>query len=545
MSNWDATFFQALGWATLNSIWQMAVLWALFLFAQNFFSLSSSAKYRLGVASVFIGFGYFIFTFLHYFFDQGVSSFGETFRLYGTPHLLSNILNAASLAYLILLTIPVCRMIANWKFIQKIKSEGLQKAHLPYRMFIQKLSLQLGITKQVTIHISSLVASPVTVGFLKPIILLPFAAVNNLTPRQIEAVLLHELAHIRRHDYLVNLLLTAIHVILYFNPFVKAFLRQIEIERESCCDELVVQFEYDPLAYATALLKLETFSTQRQLVMAAAHHNNLLYRIEKIVGLSRKRKFATAHFAGAFIGILMLLAVNTFLVSGKKVPPSDLAMDTFTQPSHLFMYPAENKKDVRQPRDQATTSATQKPATRKVAKELFSKELFHPVLLPAPDGFIQAFYNDSETALQLEEKKQIANTVSNTKKVLAAQWSEVEKAMADAMTPEEKAAAKKEYLNKVEQIDWQKIEKELEATYKQRDWNQINLKSSEALMKAQLDSVETSCTMVLNELHKMELITPDSLLAMPDVSVQEIIKAKTKLKLQIESVRKAKKTIHL
>ena len=71
-------------------------------------------------------------------------------------------------------------------------------------------------------------SSPVTIGFLKPIILLPVAALNSLTPQQVEAVLLHELSHIRRYDYLINLVITLVHTLFYFNPFIKKFVSAIE-----------------------------------------------------------------------------------------------------------------------------------------------------------------------------------------------------------------------------------------------------------------------------------------------------------------------------
>ncbi len=93
--------------------------------------------------------------------------------------------------------------------------------------------------------------------FFKPVILVPLAAINHLTPQQLEAVLLHELSHIKRYDYLVNLIINFIQTILYFNPFVKAFVKIVEKEREKSCDDMVLQFQYDSHEYATALLMLE------------------------------------------------------------------------------------------------------------------------------------------------------------------------------------------------------------------------------------------------------------------------------------------------
>ncbi len=93
------------------------------------------------------------------------------------------------------------------------------------------------------------------------------AVINQLSTRQMEAVLLHELAHIRRHDYLLNLIINIIRTILYFNPFARAFVGIIESEREKNCDELVLQFQYGGYDYASALLSLEKLSHTRQFLV--------------------------------------------------------------------------------------------------------------------------------------------------------------------------------------------------------------------------------------------------------------------------------------
>ena len=122
---------------------------------------------------------------------------------------------------------------------------------------MRNVATRMGIKKPVHIWLSGIVTSPVTIGYIKPVILLPIAAINQLSTQQLEAVLLHELAHIRRYDYFVNLVIRFIQTILYFNPFVKALVKTVEIEREKSCDEMVIQFQYDPHGYASALLMLE------------------------------------------------------------------------------------------------------------------------------------------------------------------------------------------------------------------------------------------------------------------------------------------------
>jgi len=101
------------------------------------------------------------------------------------------------------------------------------------------------LRKKVSIYLSWKINCPLTIGFLKPVILIPVAAVNYLTPEQMEAVILHELAHIKRADYFLFLLQSVIDKIFFFNIFSKMLGDIIERERENACDDWVLQFKYN------------------------------------------------------------------------------------------------------------------------------------------------------------------------------------------------------------------------------------------------------------------------------------------------------------
>src|SRR5205085_6589248 len=104
---------------------------------------------------------------------------------------------------------------------------------------------------------SALVEVPTAIGFMKPVILLPASTLTGLAPAQIEAILAHELAHIRRHDYFVNLLQSVIETLLFYHPAVWWVSRRVREERELCCDDLAVRASGDAIAYARALSELE------------------------------------------------------------------------------------------------------------------------------------------------------------------------------------------------------------------------------------------------------------------------------------------------
>jgi hypothetical protein len=147
------------------------------------------------------------------------------------------------------------------------------------------------------------------IGFFKPAILLPLAAFNNLSIQQIEAILLHELAHIRRNDYLLNLIQCVIDTLLFFNPFAWWISKNIRREREKSCDEIVLQLS-EPYLYARALLALEEFGQTNRLAMAATtKHPQLLHRIKNIMEMKNKHTNLRQKLIALTIVIVTTLSV--------------------------------------------------------------------------------------------------------------------------------------------------------------------------------------------------------------------------------------------
>ena len=108
------------------------------------------------------------------------------------------------------------------------------------------------------------VTVPTVLGILKPMILLPVSVASGLTPEQVESVLAHELAHLKRYDHLVNLMQCVIESLLFFHPAVWWVSRRIRDEREHCCDDLVVACGAVPLDYATSLLRVAELSREAE-----------------------------------------------------------------------------------------------------------------------------------------------------------------------------------------------------------------------------------------------------------------------------------------
>jgi len=218
---------QALGYAIINSMWQFALLWLLYFAVNTVFKLSTHHKYLAGLVLELAGFTWFLET-LHFYYKQslflaenavlnhqvyfpGFSSLdgGGTIkqRFFMVILRLEQFFPYLSVAYLILLTILVVRWLYALGYTNRVRTDGLNKIGDNWQVFVSSLSIELGIKRKVGIFLSGLVKSPLTIGFLKPIILVPVAAVNYLTTQQLEAVILHELAHIKRYDYFINLVI--------------------------------------------------------------------------------------------------------------------------------------------------------------------------------------------------------------------------------------------------------------------------------------------------------------------------------------------------
>jgi beta-lactamase regulating signal transducer with metallopeptidase domain len=195
---------------------------------------------------------------------------------------------ALMLVWLAGVSVLSLRLLTGWLWVQRLRTRGIAAADESLRRTAMRLSRRLRIARAVRLFESSLVDVPTVIGFLRPVVLLPASALAGLTAQQLEAILAHELAHIRRHDYLVNLLQTLVETVLFYHPAVWWLSRRIRIERENCCDDLAVSLCGDPVAYATALADLETLRSSgpvpgRRVAMAATG-GSLLHRVRRLLG---------------------------------------------------------------------------------------------------------------------------------------------------------------------------------------------------------------------------------------------------------------------
>src|ERR1017187_6557672 len=220
----------ALGWSLLNSIWQMGFLGlAYLLMTRNHKRFSAAARHNLALLLGGLGFVWFIFSLimglLH---PQGFIHWSPRIFFSSTgSSILSTLLYALTIIYLIVLVLRCSRYILEFFQLEVKKRRSGTTFSEPLQCFANKVSPAMGIRKKIKVMLTDWVDTAQTVGFLKPLVLLPLALLNQLSVDQVETILLHELQHIRRHDYLINMLMTLFHTIFFFNPFARLFFKAV------------------------------------------------------------------------------------------------------------------------------------------------------------------------------------------------------------------------------------------------------------------------------------------------------------------------------
>jgi beta-lactamase regulating signal transducer with metallopeptidase domain len=177
----------------------------------------------------------------------------------------------------------LARMAGGWWHVRRLHRLALATASSRWQTSCRRLAYRLGLPAAAHVVESALVDVPTVVGWLRPAILLPIAAIASLSPSQVEAILAHELAHIRRHDYAVNVLQTIAETLLFYHPAVWWVSRRIRVEREHCCDDIAVAICGDPVSYAQALAELESWRTSSPSMAMAATGGSLLDRVRRIL----------------------------------------------------------------------------------------------------------------------------------------------------------------------------------------------------------------------------------------------------------------------
>ena len=219
------------------------------------------------------------------------------------------------------------RSFGGWWMIQRLRASANVEATAAVQASFRRISAALGLRRPVLLRVSSAITGPVTVGAVRALVLLPLTAATSLGADELEVVLAHELAHVRRADFFWNLVQTVVETLFFFHPAVWWIGSHIRHERELCCDDLALEVCPNPVVYAQALFQLEQQrSRSGHLAMALDGHQparTLRKRIARILGepiaaTASRGPFSLAAVAAVLV--VLLLPVPGVLASLNQAP---------------------------------------------------------------------------------------------------------------------------------------------------------------------------------------------------------------------------------
>ena len=236
------------------------------------------------------------------------------------PALVSSgrtILLVAGALWLSGLTLQLVRVALAWQRARDLTRAPREPVPADVQTIVNELHESMDVRRQVTVWTSSGAAVPMVVGWRRPMILLPAAAVHELTHSQLRMILLHEFEHIRRRDVIVNLMQVFANALTFHHPAARWVSQKLRTEREYCCDDVVVAASGDAAGYARALALLDERRIDQPLAVAAAS-GTLLDRIARIAGGSRARLTA---WRGGMLGVTAVLVAATLFALSANLPP--------------------------------------------------------------------------------------------------------------------------------------------------------------------------------------------------------------------------------
>ena len=248
-----------------------------------------------------------------------------------------------------------CRSVGGWWLIQRLRTAAAEDAPAAVIASFQRIAAALGLERPVTLRVSRTIAGPLTVGVMRALVLLPLSAVTSLSEEELQVVLAHELAHIRRADFFWNLVQTFIETLFFFHPAVWWIGGRLRHERELCCDDLALTVCPDRLVYARALYRLEEQRRSNwHFAMALDGHQpaqTLRMRIARILGEPLARTAGRGPFsiaaAGALLVVLMLPVpqVMASLDPSPHLAPANIDVDVVAPPlNHILAPPATSSE---------------------------------------------------------------------------------------------------------------------------------------------------------------------------------------------------------
>ena len=288
-------FAYAVGWAVFHSLWEGAIVAAVLAAVLGLVS-SARARYNaacLALCAILLCFAVSVFASLphaqagHLDRNPPLSLWGDGLSAWplsiDRSRRLADLLPWLAPFWVAGVLLFYVRHLTSWLAARRLLRTGVCCAPEFWQERLRLLVAQMQITRAVVLLESCLAEAPVMMGHLRPLILMPVGLLTGLPAVQIESILLHELAHIRRYDYLVNIVQTSVEALLFYHPLVWWISRVIRSEREHCADDIAAAVTGDPREYARALVALEESRWRESEAALAATGGNLVKRVRRLL----------------------------------------------------------------------------------------------------------------------------------------------------------------------------------------------------------------------------------------------------------------------
>lgn len=360
MNIFSAKALQALCWTLVHSLWQGLLLAGIVALVILFSKKSKAAlRYHLFTASFLL----FIVTVSGTFFIQvgrisaettalPVSLVAENTVVQHTAVIQQGFQTKASagldalagffneyaavivFCWLLVISLKCVRLFAGLYNIQQIKKRNTSSVGSYWSLRVQQLSAQLGIKGHVQFLQSGIVKVPMVIGHFKPVIFFPLGALTALPPQDVEAILMHELAHIRRRDYLVNLLQHFAEIIFFFNPAVLWVSALIKIERENCCDDIALTQTGNKKTYINALVSFQEFDATLP-AYATAFSNKKEYLLQRVKRMVYNNNKSLNNMEKIFIAGCIFLTGTLSLVYAQAKKETTVKTEQVASPAYV------------------------------------------------------------------------------------------------------------------------------------------------------------------------------------------------------------------
>jgi bla regulator protein blaR1 len=330
----------AFGWTLIHSIWQGTLLMlvgvAVFYFLRK---KSANTRYLTGVGFLFAQVVASVGTFIYYY-PKTVGAISNakalarytalsasrtwaevsrdlpiTFKIqmWLTAHL-----HELVICWLIGSGILLLRFAGGWIFTERLRINAKIVMDKEWRARFGVIIAKMNISKAVEFRETAKVLTPMVIGTFSPVVLIPIGLLSGFSTAQVEAILAHELAHIRRNDYLINMLQSFVEVIFFFHPAIWWLSEKVRAEREHCCDDIALAVCGDKMSLAHALVKVAEWQATPGLAMAFASKKPLLlHRVQRVLGLNPKPVRTFSSLPAMIFAIGLVIGISAYAVAQK------------------------------------------------------------------------------------------------------------------------------------------------------------------------------------------------------------------------------------